>query len=153
MVAEVPGCPVAAMKKSLTSSTATKKAARTKSTAKKATTALKQQVEEMATQLESVQTYRQVERKEEKMTYYQVEEMARQLSSVQKQVEELVTVTSALQKKLEGNMKPRHPTAAPPPKRPSNALPFPWEQHYSEMYKVPYFWNSLTGESVWERTL
>eukprot|EP00931_Biecheleriopsis_adriatica_P113699 TRINITY_DN8886_c0_g1_i1.p1 TRINITY_DN8886_c0_g1~~TRINITY_DN8886_c0_g1_i1.p1 ORF type:complete len:509 (-),score=121.46 TRINITY_DN8886_c0_g1_i1:62-1588(-) len=30
-------------------------------------------------------------------------------------------------------------------------LPFPWEEHWSDKYKMHYFWNSKTGDSTWER--
>jgi len=30
-------------------------------------------------------------------------------------------------------------------------LPHPWEEHWSEEYKIPYFWNPETGDSVWHR--
>mmetsp|Transcript_44788 Transcript_44788/g.103472 ORF Transcript_44788/g.103472 Transcript_44788/m.103472 type:complete len:465 (-) Transcript_44788:118-1512(-) len=47
----------------------------------------------------------------------------------------------------------RAPTSrAPTPSRPrSAALPFPWEEHWSEEYQLPYFWNSKSGDSSWER--
>jgi|GEM_PF-3504522 len=147
---------VAAMKKATTKSTvaAVKKATTsvrgppwttepTVGTMKKREQEMEKKVEELAMQLSSVQK--------------QVEELSTtsvltpQLSSVEKKVDELATVTRALQKKLDWSMKPRHPTGAPPPKRSPASLPFPWEQHYSEMYKIWYFWNSQTGESVWER--
>lgn len=38
----------------------------------------------------------------------------------------------------------------PPPPRKA-ALPKPWEEHWSDEYKIPYFWNTQTGESRWER--
>jgi len=30
-------------------------------------------------------------------------------------------------------------------------LPPNWEEHYSDQYKLNYYWNSRTGESAWER--
>jgi len=33
----------------------------------------------------------------------------------------------------------------------SQKLPHPWEEHWSEDYNIPYFWNTETGSSVWER--
>merc|ERR1711971_921191 len=30
-------------------------------------------------------------------------------------------------------------------------LPRPWEEHWSNDFNIPYFWNSETGLSVWER--
>lgn len=45
----------------------------------------------------------------------------------------------------------------PPAKAPQNTkkaaakLPYPWEEHWSDEFKIPYFWNSLTGDSAWER--
>jgi len=40
--------------------------------------------------------------------------------------------------------------AKPPPKKGSD-LPYPWEEHWSEEYQIPYFWNSETGDSLWEK--
>merc|ERR1719203_1169759 len=40
--------------------------------------------------------------------------------------------------------------AKPPPKKKSD-LPYPWEEHWSEDYQIPYFRNSETGDSLWER--
>jgi len=42
------------------------------------------------------------------------------------------------------------------PSRPSSAtlkkaLPAPWEKHFSDAYRCDYFWNSVTGESMWEQ--
>jgi len=37
----------------------------------------------------------------------------------------------------------------PPPQK--DALPYPWEEHYSDEYSIPYFWNAETGDSAWER--
>lgn len=37
---------------------------------------------------------------------------------------------------------------APPSKR--RRLPPPWEEHMSEEYGIPFFWNRDTNESVWE---
>lgn len=31
------------------------------------------------------------------------------------------------------------------------ALPYPWEEHWSDKYSIAYFWNSKTGESAWEK--
>merc|ERR1719221_749833 len=30
-------------------------------------------------------------------------------------------------------------------------LPKPWEQHWSDDYNIPYYWNSETGEALWEK--
>lgn len=30
------------------------------------------------------------------------------------------------------------------------AVPWPWTQHWSDRYNIPFYWNSVTGESVWE---
>lgn len=30
-------------------------------------------------------------------------------------------------------------------------LPPGWEEHWSDEYKIPYFWHSETGESMWEK--
>merc|ERR1712083_843068 len=47
-------------------------------------------------------------------------------------------------------------TAAPPktqpPNKNKNGLPSPWEEHFSEEHGVPFYWNSETGEAVWEKT-
>jgi len=34
---------------------------------------------------------------------------------------------------------------------PGALLPDPWEEHFSDEYKIPYFWNRDTGDAVWER--
>lgn len=39
---------------------------------------------------------------------------------------------------------------APPAAKPV-ALPHPWEEHWSEQYSIPYYWNAETGESLWEK--
>mmetsp|Transcript_16974 Transcript_16974/g.46335 ORF Transcript_16974/g.46335 Transcript_16974/m.46335 type:complete len:111 (+) Transcript_16974:78-410(+) len=31
------------------------------------------------------------------------------------------------------------------------SLQHPWEEHFSDEFGIPYFWNSETGESVWEK--
>jgi hypothetical protein len=36
-------------------------------------------------------------------------------------------------------------------KKAKSSLPHPWEEHWSDEYKLTYFWNSSTGESSWER--
>lgn len=36
-----------------------------------------------------------------------------------------------------------------PPKNPP--LPHPWTEEFSDEYKIPYFWNPETGDSMWER--
>jgi len=40
----------------------------------------------------------------------------------------------------------RRPTGEP-------GLPLPpgWEEHWSEEHRLPYFWNHVTGQSIWER--
>lgn len=35
-------------------------------------------------------------------------------------------------------------------KEPSRGLKAPWEEHFSEEYNLPYFWNTVTGESSWD---
>lgn len=45
---------------------------------------------------------------------------------------------------------PMPPAAKPPPKAASD-LPHPWEEHWSDEYQIPYFWNSETGDSLWEK--
>lgn len=38
------------------------------------------------------------------------------------------------------------------PVKPKQApLPKPWEEQWSDEYQIPYYWNSETGESLWER--
>lgn len=45
---------------------------------------------------------------------------------------------------------PRQPVApALPP--PSKGLPPGWEEHPSEEYGIPFYWNEATGESAWEK--
>jgi len=41
------------------------------------------------------------------------------------------------------------PPAGRPPKK--SGLPHPWEEQWSEEYQIPYFWNSESGEALWER--
>lgn len=46
----------------------------------------------------------------------------------------------------------RTPVSRPtPPARGPKALPADWQEEWSEEYQIPFFWNSKTGESVWER--
>lgn len=33
----------------------------------------------------------------------------------------------------------------------SDKLPEGWEEHWSDQYSQPFFWNATTGESVWEK--
>jgi hypothetical protein len=44
-------------------------------------------------------------------------------------------------------------SAAPPEKKPrvSEQLPLNWEKHYSEEYKLHYYWNKKNGESQWDK--
>lgn len=48
-----------------------------------------------------------------------------------------------------GGGKPTQP-AAPPPAT-NTDLPHPWEEHWSDEYGIPYFWNSETGDALWEK--
>lgn len=32
----------------------------------------------------------------------------------------------------------------------AKSLPHPWEEQFSDEYKIPYYWNPETGESMWE---
>lgn len=41
----------------------------------------------------------------------------------------------------------------PPPAAPEVDLPKPWEKHWSDEYKIPYYWHPVTGESVWEKPI
>mmetsp|Transcript_91197 Transcript_91197/g.174940 ORF Transcript_91197/g.174940 Transcript_91197/m.174940 type:complete len:389 (-) Transcript_91197:61-1227(-) len=43
----------------------------------------------------------------------------------------------------------RTPPPKPAPKK--DVLPPDWEEHHSEEYGIPYYWNSKTGESAWEK--
>lgn len=43
------------------------------------------------------------------------------------------------------------PPAKAPPRTRSKALPYPWEEHWSDEFNIPYYWNSETGDSAWER--
>eukprot|EP00933_Yihiella_yeosuensis_P074061 TRINITY_DN8289_c0_g1_i2.p1 TRINITY_DN8289_c0_g1~~TRINITY_DN8289_c0_g1_i2.p1 ORF type:complete len:141 (+),score=31.66 TRINITY_DN8289_c0_g1_i2:420-842(+) len=46
----------------------------------------------------------------------------------------------------------RTPAARQPPPAPGKKpLPHPWEEHFSEEYNIPYFWNSETGDALWEK--
>jgi len=42
------------------------------------------------------------------------------------------------------------PPTGPPPKK-NSGLPAPWEEQWSDEYQIPYYWNSETGESLWEK--
>jgi len=42
------------------------------------------------------------------------------------------------------------PPSGPPPKK-TNDLPHPWEEQWSDEYGIPYYWNSETGEALWEK--
>jgi len=46
---------------------------------------------------------------------------------------------------------PVKPAQPPVVKRLPAALPAPWEEHFSDEYGIPYFWNAKSGEAVWER--
>eukprot|EP00811_Abedinium_folium_P035419 NODE_8211_length_1514_cov_5.154290.p1 GENE.NODE_8211_length_1514_cov_5.154290~~NODE_8211_length_1514_cov_5.154290.p1 ORF type:complete len:430 (+),score=103.99 NODE_8211_length_1514_cov_5.154290:81-1292(+) len=40
----------------------------------------------------------------------------------------------------------------PPPKvAKKSGLPHPWEEHWSDDYGIPYYWNTKTGDSMWEK--
>lgn len=41
--------------------------------------------------------------------------------------------------------------AVTPPAAAKNDMPHPWEEHWSEEYQIPYYWNSESGEALWER--
>eukprot|EP00928_Gymnodinium_smaydae_P010922 TRINITY_DN14114_c0_g1_i1.p1 TRINITY_DN14114_c0_g1~~TRINITY_DN14114_c0_g1_i1.p1 ORF type:complete len:419 (+),score=89.99 TRINITY_DN14114_c0_g1_i1:100-1356(+) len=41
---------------------------------------------------------------------------------------------------------PRQPAVVPAAKP---KLPYPWEEHWSDEYSIPYYWNSETGDSMW----
>lgn len=41
---------------------------------------------------------------------------------------------------------PQPPAGPPKGKKP----PPPWEEHWSDEYQIPYYWNPDTGESAWE---
>lgn len=43
------------------------------------------------------------------------------------------------------------PPTAPPPKKKNAGLPHPWEEQWSDEYQIPYYWNSETGEALWEK--
>jgi len=71
---------------------------------------------------------------------------------LEKQAERLQQL--ALSTKAEMQMQSPHPRARQTPKQPvppPKKLQFPWETHYSLDYNIPYFWNSVTDLSVWER--
>jgi len=43
------------------------------------------------------------------------------------------------------------PPMGPPPGKKAGDLPAPWEEHWSDEYQIPYFWNAETGDSAWEK--
>jgi len=45
----------------------------------------------------------------------------------------------------------RTPAPRAPQEPAKKALPLPWEEHWSDEYKIPYFWNAETGEALWEK--
>ncbi|CAE8610765.1 unnamed protein product [Polarella glacialis] len=45
---------------------------------------------------------------------------------------------------------PPLPKAVAPAQRPGG-LPAPWEEHFSEEFGIPYYWNADNGESLWEK--
>jgi len=100
--------------------------AKDRAPAKKATK--KVTIAAMSKQLGEIRTY--------------VEAMAKHLSEVQCDVLDV--------KKLVKN--PRAPPS-PPPQMPIPrrlALPHGWEEHYSDMWKCPYYFNVETGNSMWQ---
>merc|ERR1712151_552639 len=46
-----------------------------------------------------------------------------------------------------GTASDRSRTPPPKPVKPANTLPPDWEEHFSEEYGIPYYWNSKTAES------
>lgn len=43
-------------------------------------------------------------------------------------------------------------SAPAPPKPAAKAkIPLPWEEQWSDEYGIPYYWNSETGEAIWEK--
>jgi len=43
------------------------------------------------------------------------------------------------------------PPKTPPPKPPGTTIPHPWEEHFDDTYQIPFYWNTETGESCWEK--
>jgi len=43
------------------------------------------------------------------------------------------------------------PSAGPATKSRDSGVKPPWEEHFSEEYGLPYYWNKQTGESSWEK--
>mmetsp|Transcript_56314 Transcript_56314/g.157950 ORF Transcript_56314/g.157950 Transcript_56314/m.157950 type:complete len:369 (-) Transcript_56314:23-1129(-) len=54
-------------------------------------------------------------------------------------------VTPTVSKRSEPQARDRSRTPAKP------ELPHPWEEHWSEEYQIPYYWNSETGDALWEK--
>jgi len=44
----------------------------------------------------------------------------------------------------------RTPAARAPAESGKSKLPPGWEEQWSEEYQIPYYWNNVTGESLWE---
>lgn len=47
----------------------------------------------------------------------------------------------------------RSRTPAPKPAAAKPKMASDWEEHFSDEYKIPYWWNKITGESVWEKPM
>lgn len=52
---------------------------------------------------------------------------------------------------LKGNAGSAADRSRTPPPKPKSGLPPDWEEHFSEEYGIPYYWNSKTAESAWEK--
>lgn len=59
---------------------------------------------------------------------------------------------AAVHSSLASGMRRENRSRTPPQRnRSANSLPQPWEEHWSEEYGLPYYWNRETDKSVWER--
>lgn len=59
-------------------------------------------------------------------------------------------ITQNIQRAADRSRTPQ-PRAAQKVAPTGNGLPAGWEEHFSDEYGIPYFWNTATGESLWEK--
>ena len=72
----------------------------------------------------------------------QKENLQLQHQQLQQQQEEQLALTRLVRN-------PRHLARVPPPRPSPRKLAYPWQEHYCDVYKCPYFWNVEAGYSAW----